>query len=269
MKKSIYLIIISVLTIACICFGSFYHIGNFKTKVKDFISDNNFEFQWDNNEEDLEDEDGWEISVDGKDGKPGKDGSVSRTRTSGSINATFSSFKNIDLNTHVSNITVKTGSEYSLECHYNRSYLEPIYEVNGDCLRIKQKGPKNLNNTGNSRCTIVITIPRFANLDEVEIVNNVGDITISDFDCNDFDVKNNVGDILVKAVNTPSIKIENNVGDVEVSGITDLDSYNIDASTNVGNVEVGGRFCKRQYLSNTSSRTKIFVKTNVGDVELN
>ena len=263
MKKSIYLIIISVLTIACICFGSFYHIGNFKSKVKEFISDNNFEFQWDNDDEDWEDEDDWEDgSVDEK------SGSVTKSKTSGSKNDTFSSFKNIDLNTHVSDITVKTGSEYSLECHYNRSFLEPIYEINGDSLRIKQKGPKNLNHTGNSHCSIVITIPRFANLDEVEIVNNVGDISISDFDCNDFVVKNNVGDVIVEAVNTPSMKIENNVGDVEVSDITDLDSYNIDASTNVGNVEVGGRYCKRQYLSNTSSRTKIFVKTNVGDVEL-
>lgn len=262
MKKSIYLIIISVITIACICFGSFYHIGNFKNKVKDFIADNNFDFQWDNDDED------WEFSVDGKDGKPGKDGSVSISRTSGSKYDTFSSFKNIDLNAHVSDITVKAGSKYSLECHYNRSFLEPICELNGDSLRITQKGPKNLNNTGNAHCSIVITIPRFSNLDEVEITNNVGDISVSDFDCNDFIAKNNVGDITVEAVNALSMKIENNVGDVEISDITDLDSYNIDATTNVGEVEVGGRFCKRQYQSNTSSRTKISAKTNVGDINI-
>lgn len=267
MKKTIYLIIISVLTIGCIVFGAMYHVRghegfNFRNWIsigKSFSGD----FDWDF---DVDDSESGTISLhlrgnNGEDGAPGKSSVVNR-----SISEALPSFSSIDLHANVMSITIKYGDNYSLKSNYNREYLKPVWEVKNDVLSVTQNMPKRT--SGNNNCSLTIVIPKNTDLGKVTLKLNVGEIKISDLAGDKLKIKNNVGEISAKDVNFNKIDVENNVGEVNITVVDDLSEYSIDASTDVGALSVDGNNYKRSYSRHVSSKKSIEVKTNVGELRI-
>jgi len=252
MKKTVYLIIISILTIGCIIFGTYYHTKNISFgSIRRLINGEGFSFSFDNDGFSWDDEDG-------------KDGESKVIR--GIINQTPDEFSSIDIDANVMAVSIVTGSKFEVESTFNRDYLKPTIEVKNGVLKISQHMPKR--SRGNNNSKTVICVPRFTTLDRVKLHLNVGEVNIEGIEGSVCDINNNVGEINLDDVNFDKIDINTNVGEININLTGDVSEYDVDVSTDVGAVNVGGKNYKRRYASKGTGKKSIDAKSNVGEVNI-
>ena len=78
----------------------------------------------------------------------------------------------------------------------------------------------------------------------------------------------NVGEIDVRNVVFNELRSNNNVGEISINPVSNLDDYDISASTDVGEVRIDGRNYKKSYNSHGNGRKKIRIDTNVGEINI-
>lgn len=282
MKKTIYIVIISVITIFCIIAGSIYRFGDFNI--------------------------GW--------GFPWGMGSNS-TKISKTVS--LEDFDNVNIDLNVMDIEIEEGSEASAYYECSKEMYVPEINVENGTLVIRQKKNKkfNISNFGNIRCKMLLTVPTGTDLKDFTLRNNTGDVIINGIECDEFkleadtgdikltdcesdktDIDNDTGDVKlidcllgiceidgdtgdIKLSNcdfapaTGNISIANDTGDVDVEGCPDLGLYETDFSTDIGEVTVNGRDESKHYKedavleSNTDNIRKFTIKTDIGDVTVN
>ena len=127
MKKNIYLIIITIITVVCIIAGSLYHIGGFALDLFDNLI-------------------------------PHSDKSLGNVCTK---ELSVDEFSNLIFDTTISNINVKTGDSYTVSYKCNKR-LVPKIKSSGDTLTISQS--KGSNYRRNTTSEITVTIPEGASL---------------------------------------------------------------------------------------------------------
>ena len=127
MKKNIYLIIITIITVVCIIAGSLYHIGGFALGLFDNLI-------------------------------PRSDKSLGNVCTE---ELSVDEFSNLVFDTTISNINVKTGDSYTVSYKCNKR-LVPKIRSTGDTLTISQS--KGANYKRNTTSEITVTIPEGAAL---------------------------------------------------------------------------------------------------------
>lgn len=240
MKKTILFVILGLVTVFCICFGTVMHMGGFSRVF-------NKGFHISINEDEEPDE-----IVNGK----------------YAISEKLDAFTSIRIDARIMSITIEEGPEFSIEGAYNKTHLKPIISVNGGKLEVKQQERKPKMNTGSQTCRITITIPSNTKLDKLDIDCNVGDIKLRELAADDISIDTNVGEIDIRRVTFDNIDCTSNVGEVSVNPVKDLDDYDITASTDVGEVRVDGHSYKRSYNSRGNGSGKIRIDTNVGEINI-
>lgn len=247
MKKTIYLVAISIITIGCIIFGTIYNTRGFSLKkMRNFFNEgfhNGFS---------------WEFSFDDD------DENINRNVIKGYINDNLNEFESININANVMGITIKNGDSFKIESTYNREYLKPEYEVKNGVLHITQNMPKNTN--GNNNASTIITIPNRNAMRNIDTKVNVGEVQLNGIEVNNIEVKTNVGRVFIKNTVFNDAELKTNVGEVEVTVDDKLNEYSMDFKTDVGDVSVDGRSYKRSYSSSGSTKKRIEAKTNVGAI---
>lgn len=249
MKKTIFFIILGVLTVGCIIFGSVYHVsGGFRNlkRMGFFVSDD-----WD--------DDGtynWHFGISGDD-----------EESNGSIDQKLESFKSISIDSSIMEIRIEEGDNFNIRGSWNKDWLRPEVEVKNGTLDIRQKLKRHYNN-GSNKCRITISVPAGTVLKDINIQSNVGEIQFRKINAGDIDIDLNVGEIDLNDVSFDSVIINNNVGEVSVDSTVKLDDYDISLSTDVGVVEVNGRSYKRSYNQHGNGKKKVRINTNVGEVTL-
>ena len=119
MKKNIYLIIITIITVVCIIAGSLYHIGGFALDLFDNLI-------------------------------PRSDKSLGNVCTE---ELSVDEFSNLVFDTTISNINVKTGDSYMVSYKCNKR-LVPKIKSSGDTLTISQSNRANYKRNTTSEITI-------------------------------------------------------------------------------------------------------------------
>lgn len=255
MKKNIYLIIIAVITIGCIVFGTYYHTKNISFgSIRKLINGEGISFSFN--------DDGF--SWDGADDEDGRDGESKVIK--GTINQTPDEFSSIDIDANVMAVSIVTGSKFEVESTFNRDYLKPTIEVKNGVLKINQHMPKRTRGNNNSKT--IIRVPRFTTLDKVDVSLNVGEVNIEGIEGSVCDINNNVGEIDLDDVNFDKIDINTNVGEININLLGAISEYDIDVSTDVGAVNVDGKNYKRRYSSKGTTKKSIDAKSNVGEVNI-
>ncbi len=243
MKKTVFLIALGVITIFCICYGTYKHLGGFGSMFKD----------------------GVRISFDDDNEYKGNENSEGMY----SIDEKLEKFSSIKIDAAVMGITVEQGDEFRIESSFNRQIMRPEFSVSGNQLRIVQAVKKSHGiNMGSQNCKVVITIPSGTRLSNVDIDSNVGDVRLRDFDAEDIDIDLNVGEIDVRNIDFENITCNNNVGEVLINPVSKLKEFDISASTDVGEVRIDGRNYKKSYNSRGNGHKKIKVNTNVGEINI-
>lgn len=245
MKKSYLLIVLGVVTLFCICFGTYKHLGNLKTAIE------NGDISFSSDDEDYKDE-------------KNSNGDSKRA-----INERLERFSSIKVDAAVMGLTIKQGKEFAIEGTFNKSALKPEFSVSNGKLAVKQSGNKKRGfNIGYQNCKVVITIPSGSRLDNVDIDTNVGDVTLRMFEADEIDIDVNVGEISVRDVAFNDIDCDTNVGEISIDPVDDLDEYSISLSTDVGDVSVEGDSFKKSYNARGKGKKKIKANTNVGTINL-
>jgi len=282
MKKTAYLTTLAIITVACIIFGSVYHIGGWLG----FGIGSIFNF----------------LSYDDDDRNSG----LSRNRVTYSED--IDTFDKIEIDTSIMNVTIQQGNTYHLE-YDCVEYIEPEFSVKNSQFKLKQPSkPKWGNN--NNKCNMTLTIPSGTVLSNTDIISDVGNITINNTESRNISVESDVGNVIIESCTFESSEIEgdvgnietnkselgktnietdtgniditdckfkdievyNDVGNVELDAISDISNYDIDLLTDLGSVRFNGEKQKKHFYQKASSSSGSYnmsIETDIGDISVN
>ncbi len=250
MKRKIYLLAISVITIACVTVGILHNTFGF--------GKNSWFFRWSDSLKN-------KIS-DTEEIEAGKEIEII-----------------IDLS--LADISIETGKKYEMNYTCNEE-LRPILEVRNGQITITQK-KKKIWSMGNRECNIVLTIPDDVHVSVIKADMDLGDLDISNVKCDssdvtcnlgDIDIKNsqlgtvdftcNLGDCDIERCTFTSLNVDMDLGDIEVNCSQDLSDFDIDISCDMGEVEVNDEDYGKKYRRDGDKNSFIYIKNNMGDISL-
>lgn len=235
MKKTIYLIIIGIITLLCITIGIFKSSNNGKYNWK-----KNIKVSWDSEEFENEKE----------------------------YSKALEEFTEIDIDARILAVEIERAEKYWAYASYNKDFLEPKIRIQNGKLSIKQAST-NGPNMGSNNAFLRLSVPYDVDLESIYINVNVGEIDIDKISSDKIKIKNNVGQIDVTNCEFSKLNADTNVGELNVSVPDNLSTYNIKADTNVGAIEIGGKNYKKSYTQKGNESKKIELKTNVGEISVN
>ena len=250
MKKTIFLIILGIVTVGCIIYGTVYHVGGGFRHLKHsgiFVTDDgnedgkfSFHFDFDTDEE---------------------------TNNEHNLNQKLEAFSKIKIDSAIMEIRIEEGKDFYISSNWNRDWLRPEVSVEHGELKVSQKSSRK-NKAGTNNCRLTLTVPAGSKIEFLKINSNVGEIKIRKIDAEDIDIDLNVGEISLRDINFENVKVDNNVGEVSLYTDASLDDYDISLSTDVGDVNVEGNRFKHSYNHKGNSRNQIKIDTNVGEINV-
>ena len=205
MKKNIYLIIITIITVVCIIAGSLYHIGGFALGLFDNLI-------------------------------PRSDKSLGNVCTE---ELSVDEFSNLVFDTTISNINVKTGDSYMVSYKCNKR-LVPKIKSSGDTLTISQS--KGANYRRNTTSEITVTIPDGAALNKLSLDTGVGEVNLNSLTAADAEFDTGIGDLYVtdcsfatgnitvtssQSLDGYMMDLDSGTGDITINGNDYDDEYEV------------------------------------------
>jgi hypothetical protein len=269
-KKTVYLSILTIVTVVCIAAGICYHI------------------------------------ISGTIGKL-FGGSGTNQTSSGSRaddKEILDDFDVIRLNVAAAEVFLESGSEFSIAYNGSEEY-RPQYSVENRALTVKS-GNKKVHIGTKLESTITITVPEDAVLDKIDLSVNAGnmeirgadakDITI-DLDAGNVEVYNgtyttvsadvdagnltfencvltsaemdtDMGNIELKSCAFDTLEAEADMGNIEVRSSQSLDDYDIQLETDLGSITVNGQSYSGGYHATGSGTKRVEISVNMGNAEL-
>lgn len=248
MKKNIYLITITIITVVCIIAGSLYHIGGFALSLFDNL-------------------------IPHSDKSPGN---VCTKELS------VDEFSNLIFDTAVLNINVTTGDSYMVSYKCNER-LVPKIKSSGDTLTISQSGKTNYKR--NTTSEITVTIPFGAALNNLSFDTGVGEVTLDALTASDAEFDTGVGDLYVTDCSfatcdvdggTGNLSFENcafdemdidgGTGDITVTSSQSLDGYMMDLDSGIGDITINGNDYDDEYEVNEHAKKHLVIDSGLGDI---
>ena len=168
----------------------------------------------------------------------------------------MNSINKIDIRSNSANIEFKKieGSKINIEVKSsNENRLKA--EMVGSELEIKA------NSTGDSKVLIhsnnkiVVEIPENKKLSDIEIVNDAGNIKLSNINGNEVGIEENVGNININNITAKTIEGEINTGNITGENVY---SKNLILNTSLGNVSLKNNDKKYKF-------NKLDIETKLGD----
>lgn len=245
MKKTIYLAVITLITILCVLYG-----------VNEWYGGNVINFSFGNYERNYSIEE----------------------------STTLEAFHSIAVDGVVMDLTIVEGADYSLD-YKGTEKLEMAYRIENQELVVSQRKNGNLIGVNNAALILTVpkgTQLEKMNIKvdvgdidvegiEVAIVgaeSDVGDITIENVAMDNAILDSDTGDIDVKNCSFVMLDISSDVGDMEVDSSIDISGYAFDLKTDVGEVEVGSRDYGKKYYQ-AGRNGSVTARGDVGDISVN
>lgn len=234
MKKTLYIVVLCLLTAFAIIFGT---IRVVKSTTQEFFHFGSWPKVFSN------------ISGESEEKEAGLD-----------------EFSAIDIDADVASIKIVYGTENKLEYDCSKE-LVPTYSVENGTLVVKQKN--NVHTLiGGSKAKIVITVKEETVLSKIKIESAVGNVSIKDIVVNELDVDCNVGNVDLKKVDVEKLWVNADVGNVDISVEDDLDDYNVEISSGVGNVKFDGKKVKSSFSQKVDGDKTISIEADCGNIKV-
>ena len=279
MKKNVYLIILTLITIICIVGGTCYHLVGWGVSFLSHLPFASFYSDSDDTESS-----GTTLSTD---------------------TVSLPSFNTVKIDSKVMNLSIEKGDDYSIQCDSTEK-LNPKYEIKDNTLIVSQKQKIKIHNFMNTqKCSVHITIPEDTTLELINVDGATGDISLSNLDvttlkidnsvgdvkmdnckiasigidtstgdvklngceANEINVDTSVGDTVIKDIIFEKLYVDGSVGDVKVSSSKDLSGYAYDLDTSIGDVSINGVSHKKEYQQKGTGG-KITVDNSTGDISI-
>ena len=279
MKKNVYLIILTLVTVICIVGGTCYHLVGWGVSFLSPLPFASFYSDSDDTE------------------------SSGTTLSTGTVS--LPSFNTVKIDSKVMNLSIEKGDDYSIQCDSTEK-LNPKYEIKDKTLIVSQKQKIKVHNFMNTqKCSVHITIPEDTTLELINVDGATGDINLSNLDvttlkidnsvgdvkmddcktdsididtstgdvklngceANEINVDTSVGDTVLKDITFEKLYVDGSVGDVKVSSPKDLSDYAYDLDTSIGEVSINGVSHKKEYQQKGTGG-KITVDNSTGDISI-
>lgn len=279
MKKNVYLIILTLVTVICIVGGTCYHLVGWGVSFLSHLPFASFYSDSDDTE------------------------SSGTTLSTGTVS--LPSFNTVKIDSKVMNLSIEKGDDYSIQCDSTEK-LNPKYEIKDKTLIVSQKQKIKVHNFMNTqKCSVHITIPEDTTLELINVDGATGDINLSNLDvttlkidnsvgdvkmddcktdsididtstgdvklngceANEINVDTSVGDTVLKDITFEKLYVDGSVGDVKVSSPKDLSDYAYDLDTSIGEVSINGVSHKKEYQQKGTGG-KITVDNSTGDISI-
>ena len=266
MKRTIYLVLITLATIACIVGGMLYHSGGFSGLKPDFSGKTETIFQ--------------------------ESGAVSEIRLDSEV---------MDVRFYTGDsLEIAYGGNEKLKPEI--SFENGVLSIT---QRGKAGRTFNIFNFGKTQSKLLVTIPADAKLQKftsqidvcdleinamsaaeagihanvgdvdvrnaafgkTEITANTGDLDVEDSALGSGTIQVNTGDVDINYCSFNELHVTNDVGDTDVRLREAADTYTLNLAADIGDVEAFGRDSGRNY-SQEGSGPVLTVQTNIGDIEV-
>jgi len=196
--KNVYIIVISLLTVAAVIFGTIIHMGGLLGDISGFF------------------------------------GFSSDKLTEATI--TTDAFTSVELDADAGNFSIVYGDNYSI--YYNLpEKLVPTYTIENKTLKIKSTGKHfAFNFFGNSsgKYSITLTIPKDTVLDSTSLDISAGDIDLKNIAFNSLFIDTSAGNVNIDKVTAENLEIDTSAGNINLDNVT---VKNLKADTNAGNID--------------------------------
>lgn len=257
MNKKIFLIVLAVVTIFCIIFGSFHHLGiskkgysSLSSSIRNGFRHGKFYFHSD----DVDDIDEEDFDFEDDDPKSFE-------------SETISEFNELDVNLKVGGLKIERGNKWEIQSKYTFKYLKPEYSLKNGKLTITQPGYKK-QYIGNKSCNVVITVPFGTEFDKVNIKMAVGAVELSGFDIKKGSIDTDVGAISISNVNFNDLDLDSDVGAVAIELVEPVEKYDININSDLGGIVVDGKNVKRRYSQKGDKDKSLRINTDIGGIEV-
>lgn len=244
MKRTIYLAVITLITIGCVLFGVFG------------LSNRGFSFSF----------------------------GIGSPNYTIEESATLEAFERITVDAAVLDLIIKDGSAYALDYHGTKNLVMSYRVDNGELVISQKKKGSMIGNNSAVLTLTVPRDAQFDKVDigidvgdvdmrELSIGSmdadiDVGDMTVEKTAFEQVTIDSDTGDVDLKDCSFVNLDISCDVGDVEVDSSMDISEYAYDLKTDVGEVEVGaGEYGKKYYKDGENG--KVIIHGDVGDITVN
>lgn len=251
MKRSIYLIALSIVTCICIVAGLMIHYA-----------------------------DGWSVNAF----------SFTSSTKKVNVVKTFDSFQNISVNLDTIDLRIKQGEKFKVSYNGAENRKPKIYMEN-NTLYVKDNRKWVFNIIGfgfHNQDTVQITVPKNTELGKVTLQSDVSDFSLSDLsiqrlianvDTGDMDMKNasikdaklesDTGDQILDQVTLQNAILQTDTGSIKMNCIGEKSDYAMNFSTDVGDITVNGKEYDHNYNNDSDGNYMIQAQTDTGDVDVN
>ena len=256
MKKKVYLATICIITVACIIIGCIWHMGGL------FSGDFSFSSMFSGEK------------------------SVNENKT-----IDLDDFSSMVVDTDIMDVTVKTGTKYSLHYECSRESHIPKYTVENGTLKVTQKHKGGFHlfsfGTGGS-AKLEITVPEGVSIKNLDVKSDTGEVLITGISTDttkvsldtgslktekchlgETNIETDTGDVVLTGSDFGGIKVENDTGDIKISGCPSVRDFDkVEMETDTGDVTIYGENQGEKFsMTNDSGNGhKIKFGTDTGDI---
>ena len=137
------------------------------------------------------------------------------------------------------NLVIRQGNAW--EISYDLDYPEQFsYQLKGKELKIDYQQPSNSSLDGAEEQVITITVPKDAQLKEIDVALSVGNIEMDDLICQKVEAECSLGNNTVNNLQAEEIELSNSLGNITTQNLTVEKEAKFSAST--GNIDADGTF---------------------------
>ncbi|KAB3534378.1 DUF4097 domain-containing protein [Alkaliphilus pronyensis] len=177
----------------------------------------------------------------------------------GKINISHSSNQNSEVKV-TKRLKARSNDEADIEKGLNS--MEVTVSEEGNLLDINAVLTKDIENLFKNRAVdIDLSLPQ--GVTSIKIINNVGDVTFTEFNTGDISVKTNVGDVFLIDVTADDVEIKGNVGKINCYNSTVKGNI----STSTGSIDIeGGQLLGDSEIQTATGSIDVTCKlTELGD----
>lgn len=249
MKKTVYFILLGVITVSAIIYGVYRNVG-FTRPASFFGRVITYPF--------YDDED--------KDAKReskffGKYGTYKDEQT-------FDDIDEIKIHADVMSITIESGSENKISYECNNDGFIPDINVKNGKLVVKQSGLRVSFGSSSYKCKFRITLKDTSKIKDLDINNDVGDVMIDGVTLTKLHINQDVGNLVLSDVDLEKGKITTDVGNIEIRRLKNIDDFDMDVACSIGTVLFKGKKSPKRFRQEGKDLRSLTVSCDVGDIDI-
>lgn len=128
-------------------------------------------------------------------------------------------FHKLDLDIAFGDVTVMEGDAYGVSLNWNGNQYWMHYELEGDTLKVRSSGSKNLSLDTNE-AWVYIYLPAGAELEELDISTKMGELILYDTNVQEADITSSLGDVSLYDMTAGDLDVECSLGDIWMDNVT-------------------------------------------------